>query len=91
MVDAENVMKEFDLTDKTIDQIDQTLKVKRTKLNLFMANMEREGKETAKNDFFSLKATYSKLMGYQLPLTILLTEWIGVIETIREMSKQTAK
>jgi hypothetical protein len=48
MVDAENVMKEFDLTDKTIDQIDQTLKVKRTKLNLFMANMEREGKETAK-------------------------------------------
>lgn len=84
--EADLIFAEFGMLGKTIEQIERKLKIKRTKLRMFLNKIENEGEETANEDFYSLKSRYGTVVGH-IPVDVLLIEWIGHLNTIKEMNK----
>jgi len=87
---ADEVFKEFGFEGKSIEYIERQVKIKRTKLNLLLNNFDKQSKEEVKENFYSLKARYGSVIG-NIPVNVLLVEWIGVIDAIKEMNKANAK
>lgn len=83
---ADEVFKEFGLENKTIEYITRHIKIKRTKLNLLLSDFDKQSKEEANESFYSLKARYGSVIG-NIPVDVLLVEWIGIIDAIKEMNK----
>lgn len=70
----------------TFDQIYRQIKQKRMKYKLLKANKEKQGNETAKNDFYDLIGIASHKLGYYIPGDILLIEWCGILNTLKRMT-----
>lgn len=72
--------------DGTFEQIVRQIKQKRMKYKLLKANKEKQGNETAKNDFYDLIGIASHKLGYHIPSDILLIEWCGILNTLKRMT-----
>lgn len=70
----------------TSEQMVRQIKQKRMKYKLLKANKEKQGNETAKNDFYDLIGVASHSLGYHIPSDILLIEWCGILNTLKRMS-----
>lgn len=90
MPEADEVFEEFGMKGKDIEYIERQIKIKRTKLQMLLNDFESENQQEVKSNFYSLKANYGSVIG-NIPVDVLLVEWIGIIETIKEMNKAKAK
>lgn len=88
MPEADEIFEEFGLKDKSTEYIERQIKIKRTKLGMLLSDFEKDNQETANEDFYSLKARYVSVIG-NIPVDVLLIEWIGIIDAIRKMNKTT--
>lgn len=70
----------------SFQQIVSQIKQKRMKYRFFKANKEKQGNETAKNDFYDLIGIASHKLGYHIPSDILLIEWCGILNTLKRMT-----
>ena len=70
----------------SIDQIIRQIKQKRMKYKFFKTNKEKQGNETATNDFYDLIGIASHKLGYHIPSDILLIEWCGILNTLKRMT-----
>jgi hypothetical protein len=87
--EGEATLKAFRVSDKTTDELNRIVKIKRTKLQMIEAKEKDAQGEQAEQDFFQLKARYSKIFGQWIPKDILLIEWCGVVEELRAMASAT--
>lgn len=68
------------------EQIVRQIKHKRMKYRFFKANKEKSNNETAKNDFYDLVGIASHKLGYHIPSDILLIEWCGILNTLKQIT-----
>ena len=83
-------LAEFDITNATIEQVERKISVLSTKLNFMIEKQQKQADGVANADFYHLKAKYQKTVG-AIDVNILLIEWLGIIEEIREMNKVNPK
>lgn len=90
ITEGDEALKEFGITNATIEQVERKISVLSTKLNFMIEKQQKQADGVANADFYHLKAKYQKTVG-TIERDILLIEWLGIIEEIREMNKVNPK
>jgi len=70
------------------------LRLKKTKFELKKKQFDTDDKAEAKSNYHELLASYGSILGYQLKENMKLTEWCGIIKSIKaknEATKQISK
>lgn len=88
--EGDAALNEFGITNATIEQVERKISVLSTKLNFMIEKQQKQADGVANADFYHLKAKYQKTVG-TIERDILLIEWLGIIEEIREMNKVNPK
>lgn len=85
MPEADEIFEEFGMKGKSIKYIERQVKIKRTKLGMLLKKFDKDSKDESNESFYSLKARYGSVVG-TIPVDVLLVEWIGIIEAIKQMN-----
>ena len=92
MIEGDSIMVDLGLKDKSIKQIERVIKIKSTKLKIFIAKIDsdNENEPTNTDSFYSLKARYEGMMGdgFRISSNVSLVEWIGIIDELKKRNKQ---